>query len=162
MLWTTLPLRGVSDERETMEAYGFALEPFSVEAIRNTVDYLRRGEIEDASKQWCPRPPELAVFVRSEQKRLDALNRRPSISHQPVETGGYKDWRIIHRQKTKELEQNGYRLVQESVSIDTFNLLGRRKKWQIGATWFWSLQEVWAPVGAAFPSTGTLRQEAEA
>lgn len=171
-LWVSLPLQGAAkgtsdqerheSQRQTMNAFGNALDGYSLAAINNVISALCRGEVEGQNVRWSPTAPELSQYVRSEQKRLDAINRRPAISHQPVETGGYKDWRIIHRQQTKELEQKGYRLVQDSVSIDTFNLLGRRKKWQIGATWFWSLQEVWAPVGAAFPSTGNISQEVSA
>jgi len=155
-LWITLPLKGVTDEQGTLDAYGFALEPFSIEAIQNTVNSLRRGEIEDASKQWCPRPPELAAFVRTEQKRLDALNRKPAVSYVPMDrTVPFMSLDEMREIKEGELRHLGYDLIKAEVSIDTFVMGCNRKIWPVKAVWFWQLQAVWAPRGAAMPATGS-------
>jgi hypothetical protein len=151
-LWITLPLRGVTDEQGTLDAYGFALEPFSIEAIQNTINSLRRGEIEDASKQWCPRPPELASFVRAEQKRLEAIHSRPAVSYAPVDVP-FKDWRVIHRQRANDLQAAGFGLFRKEVTIDIFSLGCRRRAWPAGSIWFWCIEEVWAPPAAAMPTT---------
>lgn len=73
VLWRTLPLRGVTDERGTMEDYCEALREFSNAAIWNVVFALRDGTIEGASDEWSPRAPKLARWVREEQSRLDNL-----------------------------------------------------------------------------------------
>lgn len=82
MLWRTLPLRGVTDERGTMEDYCEALREFSNQAIWNVVFALRDGTVKDASDEWSPRAPRLARWVREEQNRLDAiaeLEKRRSV-----------------------------------------------------------------------------------
>lgn len=143
-LWITLPLRGVTDERGTLEGYGFALEGFSVEAIRNTVNMLRRGEIEEASKEWCPKAPKLAEYVRAEQSRIDALNRPRAVSYQPV-SRPWKDWNIIQRERTRELQEQGFVLLDQNVAHDVACARTRQKKYPVGSIWFWCIQEVWGP-----------------
>ncbi|MFN3833419.1 MAG: hypothetical protein ACK4SQ_14435 [Allorhizobium sp.] len=73
VLWRTLPLQGVSDERGTMEDYCFALRNYSNDAIWNVVNALREGSVKDASTKWSPRAPELSRWVKDEQARLDAV-----------------------------------------------------------------------------------------
>ncbi|WP_454686859.1 hypothetical protein [Agrobacterium leguminum] len=143
-LWITLPLRGVTDERGTLESYGFALEGNSVEAIRNTVNMLRRGEIADASKEWCPKAPKLAEYVRAEQSRLDAVNRPKMVSYQPV-SRPWKDWNIIQRERTHELSEQGFVLLDKDVPHEIASNRMRQKKYPVGSIWFWCLQEVWGP-----------------
>lgn len=95
-LWVALPVRAPegmagADPRERqvaiLESYCRALAEFTQEAIRKTVDDLEAGRIEDASKDFCPKPPKLAELVRAEQRRQDLANaeaRRksaPRIEH---------------------------------------------------------------------------------
>lgn len=150
-LWITLPLRGITDEQGTLDAYGFALEPFSIEAIQNTINALRRGEVEGASTQWCPRPPELASYVRAEQKRLDALNRRPAIAYTPVDKP-YVDWRIIHI--TKALDER-------RAFVAHIELGSRNSKARAGYTFYWSLGPPNCLIGSLYGPIGSASSDSE-
>ncbi len=144
LLWITLPLRGVTDERGTLESYGFALEGNSVEAINNTVNMLRRGEIADASKEWCPKAPKLAEYVRDEQRRIDALNRPKYIPQQPI-SRPWKDWNVIQRERTKELQEQGFVCLATDIGHDVASSRMRQKRYPVGSIWFWCIQEIWGP-----------------
>lgn len=85
-LWVALPVKapndGVSDpgerQRAILEAYCEALADCSVEAINVTVRLLIAGRVDEASKSFCPKPPELATFVRAEQRKINAARRLPT------------------------------------------------------------------------------------
>lgn len=144
VLWRALPPRGVTDERGTMEDYCFALADCSAEAVFNTVNNLRAGKIEEASKSFCPKAPELAVLVRSEQARLDAANRPKAIPYQP-KPRDYLVHAVRQRQVTDELAKQGYRCIAKDVDhIMSINML-RKKERGVGSIWFASLLEVWEP-----------------
>lgn len=139
LLWRTLPLRGVTDQEGTLADYQFALSDCSAQAVENTVNALRAGLIEDASKDFCPKAPKLAEYARAEQRRLEAINRPRMVSHRPVEHE-FKDWRVIQRERTRELAQQGYVLVAENCTQDQ-----SRKFLKPRTRWFWAIQEVWEP-----------------
>lgn len=143
-LWRALPLRGVSDEAGVMDDYCYALSDCSSQAVWNTVNNLRSGKIEEASKDFCPKAPKLAEYVRFEQRRLDAINRPPAISYSPVNVP-FKDWRIIHRQMADALKSVGWTLVAENLSLDDFTRLSKRRRWGAQTTWFWAIAEAWSP-----------------
>lgn len=152
-LWVALPVRASNDgadgdprERQMaiLKLYCDVLSEFSETAIWNTVNNLRAGKIEEASKSFCPKAPELAVLVRSEQARIDAVNRPKMISHQPV-SRPWKDWNIIQRERTRELAEQGFYLIDKDVPHDVACARTRQKKYPAGSIWFWCLQEVWAP-----------------
>lgn len=130
-LWVALPVKapndGVSDpgerQRAILEAYCEALEDCSAEAIAQTVRLLIAGKIDKASKSFCPKPPELATFVRAEQRKISAARREkmlPAPEPQPEHSeehrrkmqGLLKKLARAHcgdRQAQKELEQYGWR-----------------------------------------------------
>lgn len=139
-----MPLRNITDQEGTLEDYCFALSDFSSEAVWNSVNNLRAGKIDEASKDFCPKAPKLAEYVRAEQRRLDAVNRPPAISYSIVKVP-FKDWRIIHRQKADALEEQDWVLYPEKLSLEEMKIAARRGRLRIGATWFWSLQEAWMP-----------------
>lgn len=141
-LWRALPLRGVSDERGTLEDYCFALSDFSADAVRNTVDNLRKGSIEDASRDFCPKAPRLADYVRSEQARLDALSRPKAFLPSPV-AHDFKDWRIIQREETERLSRAGFKRLAENIGQIEAITLARRRELPEGAVWFWAICEIW-------------------
>lgn len=152
-LWVALPVRASNDgadgdprERQMaiLTLYSDVLSEFSETAIWNTVNNLRAGKIEEASKSFCPKAPELAVLVRSEQARLDASNRPKMVSHQPV-SRPWKDWNIIQRERTHELAEQGFGLLEKDVPHEIASSRMRQKKYPVGSIWFWCLQEVWGP-----------------
>lgn len=144
VLWRALPPRGVTDERGTMEDYCFALADCSAEAVFNTVNNLRAGKIEEASKSFCPKAPELAVLVRSEQARLDAVNRPKSIPYQPPPRD-YLVHVVKQRKQTEELAARGYRCIATGVDHPMSLNMTKKKERGVGSIWFASLQEVWEP-----------------
>lgn len=144
VLWRALPPRGVTDERGTLEDYCFALADFSAEAVFNTVNNLRAGKIEEASKSFCPKAPEFAVLVRSEQARLDAVNRPKSIPYQPPPRD-YLVHVVRQRKQTEELAKRGYRCIATGVDHPMSLNMTKKKERGVGSIWFASLQEVWEP-----------------
>lgn len=144
VLWRALPPRGVTDERGTMEDYCFALADCSAEAVYNTVNNLRAGKIDEASKSFCPKAPELAVLVRSEQARLDAVNRPKSIPYQPPPRD-YLVHVVRQRKQTEELAARGYRCIATGVDHPMSLNMTKKKERGVGSIWFASLQEVWEP-----------------
>jgi hypothetical protein len=144
ILWRTLRLRGVTDQTGTLEDYIFALNDCSVEALQTTVNNLRAGRIEEASKEFSPSAPKLAEYVRAEQRRLDAINRPKAISFQPI-SRPWKDWKLIHRHIADDLAAKGFVKVAENTPLDTAVTFARRKTWRPGTRWFWAIQEAWEP-----------------
>lgn len=150
-LWVALPVRASNDgdeedprkrQMQILDAYCFALSEFTSDAVWNTVNALRAGKIEDASKNFCPKAPELASYVRSEQKRLDILKSPRAISYVPV-AHEFKDWRVIQRVETDRLAGEGFRCLATELGHDEFVTKARRKAFPAGSVWFWALQECW-------------------
>lgn len=124
-----------------LEDYLFALQDCSVEAVRNIVNDLRAGKIEDASTEFSPKAPKLATFARAEQARLNAiiaLGKPKAVTYAPVSVG-FKDWRIIHRQRADELRSQGYWLVSDNAEVKA------RQNAPAGSIFLWSICELWAP-----------------
>lgn len=139
-----MPLRGVTDQEGTLEDYCFAVSDFDSDAIWNTVNALRSGKIDDASKDFCPKAPKLAEYVRAEQRRLDVQNAPKAITYR-AEPVPFKDWGAIQRARTEELALLGFQCLRSEISHDEFVILGRRKALPTGTVWFWQLQEAWGP-----------------
>lgn len=151
-LWVALPIKAPASEEDDprerqmaiLDAYCYALRSYSPEAISNTIDYLREGKIKGASLRFCPTSPELATYVRDEQSRLDAVNRPKEITYR-AESRPWVDWRIVHRERTRELTEQGFRLIAEHVDHPTFVSMVKRRVLPPKSTWFWSLFEAWGP-----------------
>jgi hypothetical protein len=144
MLWTALPIRGVTDPKEVLDVYLTAVQDCSPMAVRSTVEALTAGRIEEANAKFCPSTAELGRFARAEQRRLDALNRPPAISYSVVKVP-FKDWRIIHRQAADALKELYWVKYPKEIEHEEFRLLARRGRIRPGSTWFWSIQEAWMP-----------------
>lgn len=152
-LWVALPAKASNDgadgdprerQRAILDAYCFALSEFSNDAIWNTINNLRTGKIEEASKHFCPKAPELAAYVRSEQARLNAINRPKAIPYQPPPRD-YLVHVVKQRQKADELASQGFHCIATGVDhIMSINMFRARKR-SVGSIWFASLQEVWEP-----------------
>ncbi|MDH7801301.1 MULTISPECIES: hypothetical protein [unclassified Rhizobium] len=152
-LWVALPVRASNDgadgdprERQMaiLQLYCDVLSECSETAIWNTVNNLRAGKIEDASKSFCPKAPELAVMVRSEQARLDAINRPKAIPYQP-KPRDYLVHAVMQRKVTGELAKQGYRCIAKDVDHIMSINMWKKKERSVGSRWFASLQEVWEP-----------------
>lgn len=152
-LWVALPVRASNDgadgdprERQMsiLSLYCDVLSEFSETAIWNTVNNLRAGKIEEASKSFCPKAPELAVLVRSEQARIDAVNRPKSIPYQ-APPRDYLVHVVKQRQKANELAAQGFRCIATGVDHPMSLNMTKKKERGVGSIWFASLQEVWEP-----------------
>lgn len=108
-----------------------------------TVNNLRRGLIEEASKDFSPRAPKLAEYVRAEQARLDALRRPKALPYAPVHKE-FQRHNERQRRETKELERQGWKKLADNIGQEEFNTQAKRRRLPVGARWFWSLEEVWA------------------
>lgn len=164
-LWVALPVRASNDgadgdprERQMaiLQLYCEVLSECSETAIWNTVNNLRAGKIEDASKSFCPKAPELASYVRSEQTRLDALNRPKSIAAQPVNRP-WTDWREVHLNRA--FKEN--RAFIEHVTLDQAKARSSRKKYPAGSTWFWSLGPVDTMLGSMYGPAGSAETDGQ-
>ncbi len=153
-LWVALPVRASNDgesgdprerQMQILDTYCFALSEFSSEAIWNTVNNLRCGKIEEASKNFCPKAPELAVYVRDEQKRLEVL-KAPKAIVQAREPVPFKDWRVIQQKKVEERARaEGFILWDDDISLEQFNTNARRKKYPAKTTFYWAISQAWGP-----------------
>lgn len=137
-------MQGNTDQEATLASYLFALQEFSVEAIKNTIGKLCLGQLADAHKRYSPAAPELATYVREEQNRLDAINRPKSVSYQPV-SRPWKDWKIIQRATARELEAKGFVCVATGITHDMACARARQKRDPAGSVWFWCIEEIWSP-----------------
>lgn len=164
-LWVALPLRAsndgdVGDPRERqmqiLDTYCFALSEFSSEAIMNTVNNLRAGKIDEASKNFCPKAPELAVFVRAEQKRIDAVKRPKAISYQPIDRP-WVDYREVFINKAFA----DRRKFIEHASLDDWKYRTDRSRYPAGYTWYWPLGPVNTMLGSVYGPTGSARTDAD-
>jgi hypothetical protein len=111
-LWITLRLEGNTDKEATLASFLFALHPFSVDAIKNTIAKLCLGQIDEAHKRFSPSAPELATYVREEQTRLNRLNQ-PTPAKRLPKSGGWIDPRIAKRE---QLEDEGWNMIEQDIS----------------------------------------------
>lgn len=164
-LWVALPLKAPKDgedgdprERQMaiLSLYADVLSEFSETAIWNTVNNLRSGKIEDASKSFCPKAPELAVLVRSEQARLEAVNRPRAISYQPVE----RPW-VDHRERQINQAFKEKRAFIEHSTIDQSQARTRARKYSPYSVWFWSLGPVDTGLGSMYGPPGSAETDAQ-
>ncbi|MGO8242963.1 hypothetical protein [Rhizobium johnstonii] len=57
---------------------------------------------------------------------------------------------IDHARRQLQIVEKEYlHLIEENVAQDTFYTGVKRRKYPVGARWFWALQAVYAPKGAA-------------
>ncbi len=164
-LWVALPVRASNDgadgdprERQMaiLSLYADVLSEFSEAAICNTVNNLRSGKIEDASKSFCPKAPELAVLVRSEQSRLDAINRPKAVSYQPVERP-FIDWRETHLNRVFKER----RAFIEHATIDQSQSRARQRKYPPFSLWLWSLGPVDSMLGSMYGPPDSAASDAQ-
>ncbi len=136
-IFVSLPLPKGVDGDALLRQYHYALADLPLDALRSLVSKLVKGTWSEEVK-FCPRPPELANMVRREAANLASINR-PKVSYLPSRHE-FKDWRIIHQDRAKELQRQGYRLVAEGLELKA-----RFNGAPAGAIYFWSTGELWAP-----------------
>lgn len=133
----SLPVpRGV-DADSLLAQYHYALSGESLDALRSVVSKLVKGTWSEEVK-FCPRPPELAAMVRREAFALRDMNR-PKIAYLPV-SQPFKDWRLVHQERAKDLARQGYWLFAENAVLQV-----RFRGAPTGSIFFWSTGEIWAP-----------------
>jgi hypothetical protein len=138
--------RGV-DAEMLLAGYYLALHDQPIEALETVVKHLVRGTWHEEVK-FCPRPPELANMVRSEQRRVEATNRPrlpfpASVPHQ------FRDLRIVHRQRAEDLARQRYLLVANGITHESFGKLAKSRGIPAGSIHLWAIDEIWAPAAVA-------------
>lgn len=63
LLFSAMPMQAGSDPKTALAGYLVALQGRPAWAIEKAVTMFLRGEVDGASKKFCPRPPELAEVV---------------------------------------------------------------------------------------------------
>lgn len=142
-MFIALPLPRGIDADDLLRGYLFALDGEPEAAVRNVVGKLCKGTWSGEIK-FCPRPPELAGMVREERRTIELLSE-PRRLPPPAVNVPFKDWRVIHRERTKELAEQGFRMIANEISQVAWHLGGQRRQWPVGSIWFWSIQEAWGP-----------------
>jgi hypothetical protein len=107
-LFASLPLPRGTDPEKAIFGYIAALSGLSLAAIENGIGKVLRGECDDVSRDFCPRPPALAAICRG-------VSYGPP---QPATTSGklygYRapSSKVIERNVTKEW---AFRLIDQGV-----------------------------------------------
>ncbi|NTF54399.1 hypothetical protein G6L12_05760 [Agrobacterium rhizogenes] len=136
-IFVSLPLPKGVDGDALLRQYHYALSDQPIEALRSVVSKLVKGTwLEEV--RFCPRPPELASMVRREASMIAEMNR-PRVSYLPS-PHQFKDWRIIHQDRARELQRQGYRLIAEGAELKA-----RYSNVPAGTIFFWATGEMWAP-----------------
>lgn len=145
-LFVSLPTPRGTDAEGLLHGYFVALEGLPLTAVQSVVTKLVKGTwIEPVT--FCPRPPELANMVRKEHAIMRERSA-PSISHLPV-PHSFKDLRVTHRERSRELAGQGYVKVAESIVQQMFASLGKSRGLPVGSKHLWAIDEVWAPKAVA-------------
>lgn len=69
---------------------------------------------------------------------------------------------IDHARRQLQIVEKEYlHLIEENVAQDAFYTGVKRRKYPVGARWFWALQAVYAPKGAAIVGQDNNQEAAE-
>lgn len=82
-LFETMPVPRGFDADKLLSGYVRAVGEFPLTAVTTAVEKFLRGEYDDFSKAFCPRPPELAEMVRAEMRQTRPGGGREYIFHKP-------------------------------------------------------------------------------
>jgi len=120
-LFTSLPFPKDVSPENLLSVYRVALEGLSLDALKSVVMKVVKGIWPDPVK-FCPRPPELASMVRSEERRLREMST-PRISHEPLPKAS-----ALAAAEKKNAHR---RVIARNVELDDF----KKGSWPVGATW---------------------------
>ncbi|KSV78985.1 hypothetical protein N182_18490 [Sinorhizobium sp. GL2] len=145
-MFVSLPTPRGTDAEGLLNGYFVALEGLPLTAVQSVVTKLVKGTwIEPVT--FCPRPPELASMVRKEHAMMRERSA-PSVSHLPAPYS-FKDLRVTHRERSRELAAQGYVRVAEGIDQQMFGSLAKSRGLPAGSVLLWAIDEVWAPEAVA-------------
>lgn len=142
-LFVSLPTPRGTDAEGLLTGYFVALEGLPLNAVQSVVMKLVKGTWSEPVT-FCPRPPELATMVRKEYEFMRARSA-PAVSHLPA-PHSFKDLRVTHRERARELAGKGFVKVAEGVDHLEFAQLARSRELPAGAVHLWAIDEVWSPI----------------
>lgn len=131
-LFVSLPTPKDTDQESLIAGYFVALEGMELEALQSVTMKVVKG-LWDDKVVFCPRPPELAMMVRKEQRRLEDL-RAPKQSHKLV----------FKPAMTETMEKRWAGKVPIRTEIDPNNLADRRT-WPVGSIYVPILGNLYPP-----------------
>jgi len=131
-LFVSLPTPKDTDQESLIAGYFVALEGMELEALQSVTMKVVKG-LWDDKVVFCPRPPELAMMVRKEQRRLEDL-RAPNQSHKL----------IFKPAMTETMEKRWAGKTPIRTDIDPNNLADRRT-WPVGSIYVPILGNLYPP-----------------
>lgn len=135
-----------TDADVLMRTYAIAVHGIREDCVVEVCGKYIRGEISNHKKGRAPATDIFTAECRAVANTKTAIERRgaPRIEYQPV-SRPWKDWGEVQRERTRELERQGYRLIAKNCSIEQAVSAARSRKHPPGTKWFWALQEAWGP-----------------
>lgn len=124
-----------------------ALEGYPSWAIEAAVRKFLRGQVDGASKAFCPRPPEISAAVRSELEHvydeIDKAKRKAEFKEgQPAPRGNSP----FERMQAKARAENAHLTVLfDDVSHARFLELHKSRQIPVGGKWVAALGIVYGP-----------------
>lgn len=162
LLFSAMPMQAGADPKTALSGYLIALQGRPGWAIEEAVKRFLRGEVDGASKKYCPRPPELAEIVAEvispmvERKEAEAKKESEArrLREQIAERTQFDD---AHREKMRfmfSVLQAGLSLKQvDRVAAATARGIGTKagieEMMALGQEWGVSIPEsLWRKIGA--------------
>lgn len=155
---------------DPIEEYRIALKGVPIHGLRTVFVRLKRGEYELQNRSFLPIPSEMAAMANLECRSLREERVRASelakAARENAEIGGprmsrygLKDLRITQEERAHELDAQGFVFVAECQSHDEFANGCKKRRWPLGATHLWAINQVWAP-GVSKQSVPEVRADA--
>lgn len=143
------------NEAEAIDLYRDALSATAIAGLRKAFVKLKRGEYAN-HRSFMPTPAEMAALANAEARGLREDRARASELARTVRENaalggphmsryGLKDLRITQEERARELAAQGFVFVAECQSHDEFANGCKKRRWPLGATHLWAINQVWAP-----------------
>lgn len=155
---------------DPIEEYRVALKGVPIHGLRTVFVKLKRGEYEIQNRAFLPIPGEMAAManlecrsLREERVRASELAKaaraNAALGGPRMSRYGLKDLRITQEERAREFAAQGFVFVAECQSHDEFANGCKKRRWPLGATHLWAINQVWAP-GVAKKSVSEVQADA--
>lgn len=142
--------------KNPVDEYRRSLRHVPVYGLRRAYSKLKRGEYENINLAFIPLPSELAAMAMAESRliREDRIRKQETLAAlQEIDTAprhyGFRDLRIVHRERAVELAAKGYVKVADGINQQMFGSLAKSRGLPAGSVLLWAIDEVWAPEAVA-------------
>lgn len=151
-----LMIPGSIQSEDPIEEYRIALKGVPLHGLRTVFVRLKRGEYDLPNRSFLPIPSEMAAManlecrsLREERMRasemIKAARENAAIGGPRMSRYGLKDLRITQKERARELAAQGFVFVADCQSHDEFANGCKNRRWPLGATHLWAINQVWAP-----------------